>query len=629
MNVTIRTLCIFFGLLLIFIHIVVVIRFDLQKKSLYILRRDFSTQCFQWESKYSAMFKEYACLNSSEINSIVWTYDGSGLMKYIQWIVIRKLSNVRITTLNDDCGIIKNSNFFPISKDNMFIQIYILSLSANFSTSSNCFRKIVEIGNTDDKNKKQFFFKRKSLNATIFYQQLDSVTSAKEFTFQVNNTVKENTEELLNNANWTPIYSEDLIKSDLSDTEASLKHFVSFLSPKLPKEILHKVIEYDSHKFTKDATWWDQSQVADSIISKLIPKHPVKLTYENDFYRLHGKQPFAQYLLQNRQCYKHGIFTQTQSEIVKDHSSTDTPNRCSTRPFDCAFGDIYSFKDREKIYNEIDTERSFNENSIKCGFAIPTIFDKVRNIYGRNSTCETIVYTSITNCYDPLPTIKGKILPSFCFVALLDSKTIEGYKKTYKNKLNVTWDFIDMGTDVVPWSSEAKTSETLRIVGHQIFPLAKWIIWIDGKGRVTDIEELLIQAQTPFIGSQHGDLKRTSASEVMPTIQRIRSREKPLSLRLNNSIFDIELQEKEYRREGFYKRSDYLGLKMYDIAITIRRNNHPCFVRYLCAWHNEVNYYSYRGQLSVFYPGVRLNLTDYMHFLPRQFFSAASHRKGC
>jgi hypothetical protein len=170
---------------------------------------------------------------------------------------------------------------------------------------------------------------------------------------------------------------------------------------------------------------------------------------------------------------------------------------------------------------------------------------------------------------------------------------------------------IDLGFDAMPFSVAAKTAETLKIVGQYLFPLAKWIIWLDGKGQMSDISQLLAQVQAPFIGAAHPDGTRTSASEVNPTIGHLGYREKPLSQRLNDSILDINLQEQEYKRDGFYSRSDILKLKMYDIAVFLYRNNHPCILRYLCAWHNEVNYYSYRGQLSVYYPAVRFNLTDY------------------
>ena len=113
------------------------------------------------------------------------------------------------------------------------------------------------------------------------------------------------------------------------------------------------------------------------------------------------------------------------------------------------------------------------------------------------------------------------------------------------------------------------------------------------------------------------------------TIGRLYLREKPLSERMNHSLRDIKLQEDEYRQDGFYSRSKALGMKMFDIAVFMYRNNHPCVARYLCGWHNEVNYYSYRGQLSVFYPAVRLNLTSYLHYLPGRFYSTTGHRSVC
>jgi hypothetical protein len=52
--------------------------------------------------------------------------------------------------------------------------------------------------------------------------------------------------------------------------------------------------------------------------------------------------------------------------------------------------------------------------------------------------------------------------------------------------------------------------------------------------------------------------------------------ETPNSLRLNITLQEIELQETEYKRDGFYSRSAAIGLPLFDIAIFIYRNNHPC-----------------------------------------------------
>jgi hypothetical protein len=199
----------------------------------------------------------------------------------------------------------------------------------------------------------------------------------------------------------------------------------------------------------------------------------------------------------------------------------------------------------------------------------------------------------------------------------------------YPTNANIKWDLIDLGPDATPFSAAAKSTETLKIVGERMFPLAKWIMWLDGKAKIYSISELLIQAQAPVIGAAHPDPGRTSANEVRPTVEHLGGRYRSNPHRRDNWILDITLQQQEYQRDGFYAQSHALQLKMYDIAIFIYRNNHPCIFRYLCGWHNEVNYYSYRGQLSVYYAAVRFNLTNYLHFLPHKFYTSFDHRRVC
>ncbi|CAF0865402.1 unnamed protein product [Rotaria sp. Silwood1] len=511
-----------------------------------------------------------------------------------------------------------------------------MPLSVNLTDKSYCSIKINQLLSVNVGRINQIYFKRKSINATFLFQQLDLMKENFNLTFNFNNSLKDSFKKANYTANrflsyftaipsvkWTVIDSEDLIKTNLIDCERILTNFISLLKLNTLSSELQNIIQYDSYQFIEDSTWWDQSNVAEHILTMSIPSRPSNLTYSNDFYYLHGNRPFTQYLSDNRQCYNEGIFAQMQSETITNRTSTDEPNRCLSKPFDCAFSDLYSFNDREQLYQQS------NKKPLKCGFAIPSIFDKVRNRYSRNHTCQTIIFTCITNCYDPLPGVKGEILPSFCFVALLDTRTLSAYKKLYSINSSFKWDLIDLGIDATPFSVAAKSPETLKIIGQRMFPLAKWIIWIDGKGNINDISGLLKEARAPVIGAPHPDPRRTSASEVNPTIGRISMRETALSKRLNNSILDIKLQEKEYRRDGFYSRSDQLNLKMYDIAIFLYRNNHPCTVRFLCGWHNEVNYFSYRGQLSVYYPAVRLNLTDYLHFLPKRFYYTVGHRVVC
>jgi hypothetical protein len=485
----------------------------------------------------------------------------------------------------------------------------------------------------------QIYFKRRSIRATVAYQHLDAMRHNHNLTFGRNisfdiTVEKANliTERFLSyfettaNTNLIIINSEDMIHSNLIDCEQMLTNFTSILGIDASTQTLKDVIEYDSHQFTQDATWWDQSETSERTLSMVWPLSS-HFTYSNDFYHLHANHSFAQYVSNSRQCFNDGIFPQMQSETVADRSSTDKPERCSLKRFDCAFSDLYSFSDREQLYQPYPKDNYFNPKPIKCAFAIPSILDKVRNRYGRNSTCETIICTCITNCYDRLPIVQATIPPKSCFVALLDTKTMNEFKKIYSTETH--WDFINLGDIGSLFRVAAKVTETLKIVGHRMFPMAKWFVWLDGKAYIININDILSQTRTPITGLHHSDFNRTSESEVNLTISRVKVGETENSLRLNNTLQEIKLQEAEYRRDGFYSRSAARGLPLFDIAIFIYRNNHPCASRYLCGWHNEVNYFSYRGQLSVYYSAERLNVTDYLGFIPRRFYHTLAHSPTC
>ncbi|CAF0810173.1 unnamed protein product [Adineta ricciae] len=567
---------------------------------------------FQLETSHGEL------LNTSfrQIGNVIWTHDGSGLMKYIQWIVSRKLSNVKILRLNINCYITNQSYFSLASTSEKLLQIHIVSLT----TDSKC---SAEISHMIDVHHSIYFI-RKSILAMLLYQDLDStgnsnVLNLHERIEQARKVIK----TISNHTELKVIYAEDLIHVNLTNCESLLKTFLSILGYQTSTNQLKSIIEYDSHQFIQDATWWDQSEVAERLLTNSIPSRSSNLTYSTDFYHLHGNRTFAEYLLDNRKCYNDGTFAQMQSETMNNRSSVDKPDRCLSKSFDCKFSDIYSFDDREQLY------KRNNRNPVKCGFAIPSIFDTIRKRYGRNEKCHVIIFTVITNCYDHLPEIHGRILASFCCVALLDAQTIRVHRNLTRTKSAYIWNIIDLGNEATPFVVSAKSTETLKTLGQRMFPLAKWIIWLDGKAHIKNIQELLTQARSPMIGARHPDERRTSASEVEPTIIHLRGREKLLSNRLNETLFDIKLQENEYQREGFYSRLDLLKLKMFDIAVFLHRNNHPCTFRQLCEWHNEVNYFSFRGQLSTFYPAVRLHLTQYLQFLPEEFYSTFGHRSVC
>ena len=574
--------------------------------------------------------------------ALVWTHHGTGIMKYIQWIVTRKLGNIRMVQLNDDCEVISQSDLSSMSNDNSkYVYVYFVSLTANMDRKLNCFMELERIIKSAYTKINQVYFKRRSIQATLLYQQLDTIRRKQNLSIEnMKATAHSTTEHLITyfTSNGTRrakiIDSEDMVHSNLVDIERVSKDFMAFLGFDVQSNAWLQAIQYDSHQFSYDATWWDQSDTVERIQNRSQRElNSFNFTDVYDFRRFDGRRSFTQYLSDNRQCFTDGIFPQLPSETNSNRSSTDKPERCSLKPFDCAFSDLFSFADREQMYESYDVTTFFHPTPLKCAFTIHSTLDKVRQRYGRNHTCETVFFTSVTECYDPLPTIQGSMPLHSCFVALLDKKTINAYEKFYltrnkSNNANIQWDIIDLELNVSLFRVLPKLTETLKLVGHRLFPMAKWIIWLDGKAQVTDLGELLLKTRVPVLGPYHPD-SRTPEAEVEPTVRHVTNRNTGNLQSLLITIQEIELQQAQYRRNGFYARTNNLGLRIYDIASLIYRNNHPCVARYFCGWHNEVNYYSFRGQLSVYYSAVRLNLTDYFDFIPSQCFFGADHRPVC
>ena len=609
--------------------------------------RESTKLCFRWQSIDNQRVRRYSCLSSESVISSVWSHEGTGLVKYIQWIVTRKLGNIKVLQLNDNCEIVRQNYFSSSLKTNSYVQVYIISLTMNFANESTCSTDLEQIIKFDASKVNQIYFKRRSVQATVGYQHLDKMRQHRSFTVGWNislnaiitkaNFVTECLVDYFNitsNAKLIIINSEDMIHPNLTSTEKTLTEFISLLGLNPLAKTLHDIIQHDSYQFVEDAIWWDQSETIEYVLSTFLQSIPGVFNESNDFYYMYGNRSFPEYLSDSRQCFNDGIFFQMKIETTTNRSSLDKSERCSHKPFDCAFSDLYSFSDREQLYQSYSADEYFNRNPVKCGFAIQSILDTVRNRYGRNHTCQTIVFTSITNCYDALPIVQETMLTGYCFVALLDTKTMNAFKKRYPSHIRlmnaiIQWDFIDLGRSDLLFRVGAKLTETVKMLGHRMFPIAKWIVWLDGKAFIKKINKIVAETKTPIIGLHHSDFNRTSESEVDVTITRVVLREIGNFVQLNISLQEIELQRTEYKRNGFYSRSALLKLPLFDIAIFVYRNHHPCSYRYLCGWHNEVNYFSYRGQLSVYYPAERLNMTDYIGFIPRSLYHTLRHRSMC
>ena len=570
-----------------------------------------SSACLLWnhDPNYQAI-RDSLCVLPTTIQTIVWTHRGTGFSKYLQWIVTRRIANIRVTRLDDECYFKRTDYFSSSSTNNTFVQINLLPSLFQTVKKLNCLDVLQRHIQSYEKLPNQLYFTRRSTRATTVFDRLDHVGSFDE----MNSTdIQLPIDHPLNDL--ITMVSEDLLANTLVQTQKKLHYLLQQLGIHCLTGWCRSIIAQDASYFLAETTWWDRSDVGEHLFAGTVGS--------DDFYRLHGKQTIREYIATNRRCARHGILPQLQSETTMNRTLSE---RCKSRRFDCRFSDLFTFDDRESMYHVPDDVDGFQTNPIKCGFTIPSAFDRARDRYKTNERCRTIVLTVITNCYDPLPGLASEANDSYCFVALTDARTFKAMQNMSHNSL---WDIIDLGKNATPFTAAAKSAETLKIVGTRLFPLARWIIWLDGKARMKNIPEMLKKATSPFTGARHPISSRTSESEVQPTIGRLKRRERTFSARLNASIKEVLLQYQTYQDEGFYNRSASQGLKMYDIAVFFYRNHHPCIQRYICGWHNEVNYFSYRGQLSVLYPAERLNLTNYFDFLTKQFYATYGHHAIC
>ncbi|CAF2920609.1 unnamed protein product [Rotaria sp. Silwood2] len=415
--------------------------------------------CFKWSSIDHQKLRANSCLPYSRIISSIWTHDGTGIMKYIQRIATRKLGNIRVSQLNDECELIQDNYFFSDSKNYRFVQIYIMPLTMNVNNNSTCSTDLVRIIKFEKEKINQIYFKRKSILATVAYQYLDKMRQDRNLTFDwkisFSTTIKKATivtKHLISyfksipNKKSTIINSEDMIHSNFIDSKKQLIDFISLLGFNTSTQTFKDIVQYDCYHFVQDATWWDQSETIEYILSILL--------------NLNLK-------------------------------TIDTSNR-------------------EQLYQSYAPNNYFNINPIKRGFTIQSILDKVRNRYAHNDKCQIIVFICITNCYDDLPIIRETVPPGTCFVALLDTKTMSAFKQnslTGVDPMNMQnqWDLIDLGSSDSLFRVAAKLTETVKMLGHRMFPMAKWFVWLDGKAFIININQILLLATTSIIGLHHHD----------------------------------------------------------------------------------------------------------------------------
>ena len=116
-----------------------------------------------WRSVgYNPLLTKNVSRHDSLIKSVVWSHEGTGIVKYVQWMVTRRLVNIRLTRLDRDCHSTHDNLFHTNSTDRTFIQVFLIPFSANLTDQSNCSKKITQAVYTNVGYINHIYFRRNS-----------------------------------------------------------------------------------------------------------------------------------------------------------------------------------------------------------------------------------------------------------------------------------------------------------------------------------------------------------------------------------------------------------------------------------------------------------------------------------
>ena len=215
------------------------------------------SDCPTWSlDQYNQSSKQHLCPNEDHIRSTIWTYDSSGVKKYLQWIITRRLASVRFIYLDDHCQIINDTNYHSALRPVPLVLVYFLTFRTDRAA---CSSKIQRIIDSDGNGIKHIYFTRRSTKALQAFAQIDraaniSANFTEHITFQP-------LTELVPSEKWTTVYAEDLVAEKLVDCETKLLDLIGKFGLNTTDSHVQASVSFDLHHFISDSVWWDQSSM--------------------------------------------------------------------------------------------------------------------------------------------------------------------------------------------------------------------------------------------------------------------------------------------------------------------------------------------------------------------------------
>lgn len=263
-------------------------------------------------------------------------------------------------------------------------------------------------------------------------------------------------------------------------------------------------------------------------------------------------------------------------------------------------------------------ENSFKVNdttAVHCGFYSENggfkIYNEDRDYM---LSCKVVVSTCAfgggDDLYQPIGMSQAS-LRKVCYVAFWDEITLATQElaghRVGEDGFIGKWRIIVVRS--LPFSDQRLNGKIPKMLGHRLFPHARYSIWVDSKSQFRRdplgvLEALLWRTNSVLAISEHG-----ARSSVYDEAKAVVKKNKA-------GPEEVEVQLTQYRHDGLPEDKRFNGKKALSEASVIVREHTPLTNLYMCLWFNEVVRFTSRDQLSFPYVLWRLKVLKNINMFP-------------
>ncbi|GAB4839401.1 hypothetical protein Ancab_028925 [Ancistrocladus abbreviatus] len=229
-------------------------------------------------------------------------------------------------------------------------------------------------------------------------------------------------------------------------------------------------------------------------------------------------------------------------------------------------------------------------------------------------TCKIVVSTCAfgggDDLYQPIG-MSEVSLQKVCYVAFWDEVTVsmqesQGQKIGHDHYIG-NWRIVVVRN--LPFRDQRLNGKIPKMLGHRLFPHARYSIWVDSKSQFRRdplgvLKALLWRSKSTLAISEHG-----ARSSVYDEANAVVKKHKA-------TPEEVQVQLTQYRKDGLPEDKRFNGKKALAEASIIVREHLPSTNLFMCLWFNEVVRFTSRDQLSFPYVLWRLKILKDINMFP-------------